>query len=77
MYAPQRPPSSGNWRLEEWADAWITESEDGWMVRIHELANFDPIRAREIRASCTVLEIARAWKSKRALSEYAWGDWTM
>lgn len=50
------------------------EREDGWMVKIHELAGFCPIRTREIRASCTVYEIAAAWKSKMALSEYAWSD---
>lgn len=60
MYPPVRPPSSGNWKLEEWADAWINDEEGGWMVRIHEIAGFDPIRADDIRERCTVLDIARA-----------------
>lgn len=59
--------------LEDWASSWM-DKEGGWMVKIHEVANFDPIRTNEIRARCTVLEIAKAWKSKLALSEYAWSD---
>ena len=59
--------------FQPWASAWM-ESEDGWLVRVHELAAFDPIRARAIRRECTLYEIAAAWKSKLALSEYAWSD---
>lgn len=59
--------------FQEWASAWM-ERDGGWLVRIHELAGFDPIRTQEIRSRCTLYEIAAAWKSKLALSEYAWSD---
>lgn len=59
--------------FQEWAQAWL-EEENGWMARIHDLAGFCPVRTQEIRARCTIYEIAAAWKSKLALSEYAWSD---
>lgn len=60
--------------FQEWASHWIETAEGGWLVRIHELAGFDPVRAQTIRERCTIYEIAAAWKSKLALSEYAWSD---
>lgn len=60
--------------LIDWADAWMSDAEGGWLIKIHEIANFDPIRTEEIKARCTLTEIAAAWKSKVALSDYAWSD---
>lgn len=71
MYAPVRGKSS--YRLEEWARTWLS-GENGWDARIYEVAQFDPIRYKEICASCTVLEVARAWKTQMALSEFAYSD---
>lgn len=73
VYAPHREHKTKMF-FQEWASAWIEGAEDGWLVRIHELAAFCPVRTQEIRARCTLYEIAAAWKSKLALSEYAWSD---
>lgn len=59
--------------MSDWADAWLSR-EDGWAFKISELAGFNPIEERNIRAQCTVLEIATTWKTMKALSEYAWND---
>lgn len=48
--------------------------EDGWAFKIYELAAFNPIEAKRIRSQCTLLEIVTAWKTMKALSEYAWND---
>lgn len=72
MYPPYRKDPSKMF-LVDWAAAWM-EEESGFLVKIHELAAFDPIRTQDIRKTCSLSEIAAAWKSKVALSEYAWSD---
>jgi len=71
MYAPLR--KSSGWFQSDWADSWL-EREEGWAFKIYELAGFDPLRTSEIRASCTLLEIVEAWKTMKALSDFAWND---
>ena len=70
MYAPTRTKSS--FFLEHWASVWLDDNV--WESRIYELAGFDPIRYRDICDSCTIVEVARAWKTKMALSDFAWSD---
>ena len=72
MYAPIRNRPSKSF-LNDWADSW-TGTEGGWLTKIYDIADFNPILAKKIRRECTVLEIAMAWKSKVALSDYAWCD---
>jgi len=72
MYAPLRKHSDSMFQ-SDWAEAWLSR-RDGWEVKAYEVAGFDPIRFREICASCTLTEIVRAWKTQKALSDYAWND---
>ncbi|MDB4726326.1 hypothetical protein OAF54_02725 [bacterium] len=71
MYSPARKPS--DWFQSDWAEVWLNR-EDGWEAKIFELVGFDPLRSREIRENCTILEIATAWKSMKALSDFVWND---
>ena len=71
MYAPARSKSS--YVLEAWAESWLAR-DNGWESKTYEVANYDPIRYRQICESCTVVEVAHAWKTKMACSEFAWSD---
>jgi len=71
MYAPDRSKSS--FFLTSWAESWLAR-ENGWESRTYELAEFCPIKYREICESCTIIEVAKAWKTKMALSDFAWSD---
>lgn len=59
--------------MSDWAEEWLTRGR-GWDARVYEVAGFDPIRYREISSRCTLVEIVTAWKTKMALSDYAWND---
>ena len=72
MWAPTKS-YSGNSYQSDWAEVWL-ERGGGWDARIYELAVYDPIRFRELSESCTILEIAHAWKTMKAMSDYAWND---
>lgn len=71
MYMPMRRDSG--WFSSDWADAWL-EREDRWAFKIYEIAQFNPILTRQIRRECTKLEIAHAWKTLKALSDFAMND---
>lgn len=71
MWAPLRRSSKSF--ISDWAEMWLLR-EDGWAFKIYELAAFNPIEAKRIRSQCTLLEIVTAWKTMKALSEYAWND---
>lgn len=75
MYPPIRK-HSGSMFISDWAEAWL-ERSSGWESKVYEVAGFDPIKYRELCASCTLLEIVIAWKTKIALSDYAWNDGDM
>ncbi len=72
MSAPIRKDSDSHY-ISDWADSWI-DKDRGWPSKIAEIAVFNPILMRQIRSECTILEIAQAWKSMKALSEYAWNE---
>ena len=59
--------------MSDWAEVWLMRG-DGWDFKVYELAQFSPIEARKIKDECTILEIATAWKTMKALSDYAWND---
>jgi len=71
MYAPDRSKSS--YQLQEWASAWLAR-DGGWESRVYELAEFCPLKYKELCRKCTYLDIAKAWKTKMALSEFAYTD---
>lgn len=72
MHKPLRK-HAGTMFMSDWADSWL-ERGNGWDAKAYEVANFDPIRFREICEVCTLVEIVTAWKTKIALSDYAWND---
>lgn len=72
MWAPTKR-GGGSSYISDWAEVWL-ERAGGWESRLYELAGYDPIRFREIADSCTLLEIAIAWKTMKAKSDYAWND---
>jgi hypothetical protein len=71
MYAPDRRKSS--YSLNDWARNWLSRG-DGWECRIYELADYNPILYRQLVDECTIVEVAHAWKTKMAMSEFAWSD---
>lgn len=74
MFAPIRNYKSRSF-ISDWAESWLSRG-GGWDSRVYELAGFCPIKYRRLRRECTVLDIATAWKTMKALSEYAWNDGT-
>ena len=72
MYKPFRK-HGGNMYMSDWASEWL-ERGGGWDSKIYEVAGFDPIRYRELCRECTLLDVVTAWKTKIALSDYAWND---
>ena len=72
MYSPLRKGGDSMY-MSDWAESWL-ERENGWAFKVCELAQFNPIEVRRIRTTCTILEIAEAWKTMKALSEFAWND---
>lgn len=72
MYAPIRN-HSGEMFMSDWAESWLGRM-GGWESRIYELADFNPSEFRRLKRENTLLDIAKAWKTKKALSEYAWND---
>ena len=71
MYAPLRRPSKSF--QSDWAEVWL-QRDDGWEFKLYELAGFNPVEFKRIASECTLLEIVTAWKTMKALSEYAWND---